>query len=515
MGIQEGSRRALRTRARRAAPASRLNGGDPALAAVAESHIAPESVSRAGRVPAPLKLAAWITVKALPAAEALGLLVAFMVLPFLRDGMPGWSAQTAMFVATIPGWFVLARLYGLHDHDKRHVDHSTGDDIPAVFQLVTTGTLVLLAADAWFSLRFSAGELLLFWPLAVATVTSARACARGVIRRTTAPENTIIVGAGHVGRLIEAKLSRHPEYGIRVVGFVDRQAEQAGQADLLGDTGRLAELCRVFDVERVIVAFSRESDSELVELVRSLESLDVRVDVVPRLFDLTGLAARLHRVEGLPLVSIAPAGLTERSRAVKRVMDIAFSATALVVLAPLLALIGIAIRLESAGPVFFRQRRVGRNDSPFRMLKFRTMVADADERKHEVAHLNKFARNGGDPRMFKIAGDPRVTRVGALLRRYSLDELPQLVNVLRGEMSLVGPRPLIPSEDRHVSAWARRRLDLRPGMTGLWQVLGRNEIPFEEMVKIDYLYVRSWSVWTDLKLMLRTVPMLFRSGNGY
>jgi lipopolysaccharide/colanic/teichoic acid biosynthesis glycosyltransferase len=153
---------------------------------------------------------------------------------------------------------------------------------------------------------------------------------------------------------------------------------------------------------------------------------------------------------------------------------------------------------------------MGADEKPFRILKFRTMREDADARKGEVAHLNKHAAPGGDPRMFKISGDPRTTRVGGRLRRYCLDELPQLINVLKGEMTLVGPRPLILDEDRHVAGWARRRLALRPGMTGLWQVLGRSEIPFDEMIQLDYMYVTSWSLWLDCRLLLRTIPLVLK-----
>jgi lipopolysaccharide/colanic/teichoic acid biosynthesis glycosyltransferase len=156
----------------------------------------------------------------------------------------------------------------------------------------------------------------------------------------------------------------------------------------------------------------------------------------------------------------------------------------------------------------FRQVRVGRDQKRFRIWKFRTMVADADARKAEVAHLNKHLKEGGDPRMFKISNDPRVTRVGRLLRRFSLDELPQLVNVLLGEMSLVGPRPLIVDEHVHVDGWKQRRLSLKPGITGLWQVLGRDDIPFEDMVKMDYLYVTNWSLRNDLRLILRTPAVM-------
>ncbi len=192
-------------------------------------------------------------------------------------------------------------------------------------------------------------------------------------------------------------------------------------------------------------------------------------------------------------------------------MDIVGSSVGLILLAPFFVLAALAIKLDSAGPIFFRQKRVGRGDREFDILKLRTMVADADHHKSEIAHLNK--HRGSDERMFKIADDPRVTRVGGFLRRRSLDELPQLINVLLGQMSLVGPRPLIPEEHHHVGGWARRRLDLKPGMTGLWQVLGRDDIPFGEMVGLDYVYVTTWSLPRDLKLMLMTFGVLARS-NG-
>jgi lipopolysaccharide/colanic/teichoic acid biosynthesis glycosyltransferase len=219
----------------------------------------------------------------------------------------------------------------------------------------------------------------------------------------------------------------------------------------------------------------------------------------------------IHTVEGVPLVSLPPVDLSRSSRLLKRAMDVAVATFALVVLAPALLAIAVLIKLESRGPVFFRQIRMGSGDRTFRIFKFRSMYADAEARKSSVAHLNKHLEAGGDPRMFKIPNDPRATRVGQSLRRLSLDELPQLLNVLRGELSLVGPRPLILDEDQYVEHWARRRMDLKPGITGLWQVLGRTEIPFEEMVRLDYLYVTTWSIWGDLKLMFRTLPLIVRS----
>jgi lipopolysaccharide/colanic/teichoic acid biosynthesis glycosyltransferase len=200
-------------------------------------------------------------------------------------------------------------------------------------------------------------------------------------------------------------------------------------------------------------------------------------------------------------------------RAFKRATDLVVATLGLVVLSPLLLAIAVAIKTTSRGPVFFKQLRIGAHDEPFNIIKFRTMRLDADERKGDFAHLNVHAQNGGDPRMFKILDDPRVTPLGRLLRRYFLDELPQLINVVTGRMSLVGPRPLIREEDEHVPEWARRRLRVRPGMTGMWQVHGHSAVPFEEMIRLDFAYVTAWSYGGDFRLILETIPLVLR-GDG-
>jgi exopolysaccharide biosynthesis polyprenyl glycosylphosphotransferase len=310
-------------------------------------------------------------------------------------------------------------------------------------------------------------------------------------------------------------LLNHPEYGINLVGFVDAEPKERREdlqhLSLLGPPERLDALVRVFDIERLIIAFSKETHERTLHLIRSMKDHGVRVDIVPRLFELISPGVGVHTVEGLPLVGLASTRLSPSSRLIKRSFDLFVSIITLTLLGPLMAVIALAIKVESPGPALFRQIRMGRGDRTFRIIKFRTMAADADERKPEFAHLNKHLRNGGDPRMFKITDDPRITRVGRLLRRYSLDELPQLINVVRGEMSLVGPRPLILDEDQYVLEWGRHRLNLKPGITGPWQVLGRNDIPFNEMVQLDYQYVTSWSLLCDLKLILRTMPVLFNT----
>jgi len=231
------------------------------------------------------------------------------------------------------------------------------------------------------------------------------------------------------------------------------------------------------------------------------------VSVLPRMFEVMGSAVEFDDVDGLTMLGVRPFGLSRSSRALKRAFDLFVTTLGVIAVSPILLAVAIAIRLDSKGPILFRQVRVGRDGHHFKIFKFRSMVVDAEEQKERLRQFNEV----GDG-MFKLSSDPRVTRVGNLLRRTSLDELPQLLNVLRGEMSLVGPRPLVTDEDAQVIGMDRSRLHLTPGMTGPWQVLG-SRVPMQEMVGIDYLYVASWSLWADLKLLLRTVRHVARRGN--
>jgi exopolysaccharide biosynthesis polyprenyl glycosylphosphotransferase len=468
----------------------------------------------------------WLVRRMLLLADVTGLMLALVAAEWIVNshsstGTLDAHAELAVFVVTIPVWVVIAKLYGLYDHDEERTDHSTADDFDGVFHMVTVCSwLFLMGCYVSRAAHPSLPKLALFWALAVVLVTTGRASARAISRRSVLYlQNTVIVGAGDVGQLIAKKLLHHPEYGINLVGFVDalpkERRDDLEHLALLGPPDRLASVVQLFDVERVIVAFSNDSHQQTLDLIRELKGLDadIQIDIVPRLFELVAAGVGVHAVEGLPLMSLPPARLSRSSKLLKRSMDFALSVVALVVLAPLLALVAFLIKLDSPGPVFFRQVRMGRGGQTFRIVKFRSMYADAESRKSEVAHLNKHLTDG-DPRMFKIRADPRVTRVGWWLRRFSVDELPQLWNVVAGEMSLVGPRPLILSEHQHVRDWAERRLDLKPGITGLWQVLGRDDIPFAEMVRLDYLYVIGWSLWQDVRLVLGTAPVLLRSGRS-
>jgi exopolysaccharide biosynthesis polyprenyl glycosylphosphotransferase len=459
----------------------------------------------------------WVMRRFLLCADLVGLLVAFFAAEILFAGTtPGrfdFGAETLLFVVTLPGWVLVARLYGLYGQDDRRLNHVTVDETASVFNMVTVCTWLFFAITWLTGVAHPAvTKLLLFWTLAVLLVPLSRALARAAARRRASfVQNTVIVGAGEIGQTIAEKLLRHREYGVNLVGFVDTEPREpireVGDLTILGPPERLAAIIRAFDVERVIVAFSRGSHERILSLIRSLKDAFVQVDIVPRYFELIGPNTGVSSAEGIPVLCLPPRALGLSARLLKRSMDLVVSTLGLVLLSPLFLVAAVAIKLDSSGPVFFRQPRVGQAGREFSIVKFRTMVRDAERLKKTVAHLNKHAT--GDARMFKVPGDPRVTRVGRILRRTSIDELPQLWNVFRGEMSLVGPRPLIPAEAQHVSDWGEHRLDLKPGITGLWQVLGRSDIPFEEMVRLDYLYVTNWSLWHDVRLMCGTVPAMF------
>ena len=320
-----------------------------------------------------------------------------------------------------------------------------------------------------------------------------------------------MVGSGVIAGHLITKLRQHDELGLVPVGLVDDEVHETPVEDIahLGSLGELEVVLDHYGVDRVILAFSRATHHQLLECVRICRDRGLAVDVVPRLFELMDGVRSLAYVGGMPVLSASIPTLSRSAQLAKRSLDMVAAGAGLLLIAPVLIAIAIAIKLESRGPVLFHQPRAGMGRRTFELVKFRSMYADAEERKPDYAHQNDL----GDGVMFKIHADPRITRVGYFLRKYSLDELPQLWNVLRGQMSLVGPRPLILTETAALEAWALRRLELRPGLTGPWQIYGRSENTFQEMVRFDYQYVAGWSLARDLEILLATVPAVL-SGRG-
>jgi len=470
-------------------------------------------------VPAPQRRG-WLVKRALLCADVSGLLLAYLVAKLIVSGSVGAnpSVQFGVLLLTIPLWVIAAKLSGLYEQDEEHVDHSTVDEVVGVFQLVTLG--------AWFFFvaTWAAGisdphvaRLVTFWFLAVILVIAARGIARSLARRSPLYiQNTIVVGAGHIGQLAARKLLQHPEYGINLVGFVDANPrDRRPELDHLAVLGRreqLAEIVSTFDVERVIIAFSDERHEDELDTIRELRKLGVQIDVVPRLFEIIGPRAGIHALEGLALVSLPPVTVSRSSMLLKRGLDLLIAVPMLILLAPLMALIAVCIRLDSPGPILFRQRRLGFEMRPFTVLKFRTMRADTDVDVHRryieetVTHQASPNANG----LYKLDRPDAVTRVGRFLRKTSLDELPQLFNVLGGEMSLVGPRPCLDYETEGFAEHHFERFLLPPGLTGLWQVTARAKSTFGEALDMDVAYVRGWSLSLDLRLLLKTPFSLIR-----
>jgi exopolysaccharide biosynthesis polyprenyl glycosylphosphotransferase len=465
----------------------------------------------------------WLVRRALLAADVVGLVLAFGIAQFVMgaQGDGGYlpaGAEIALFLLTLPAWIVMAKLGGLYDMDEERADHSTVDEFARVFYLVTVGAWFLLAG-AWVTgvVQPDIGKVIGFWLLAIALVTGGRALARSRCRRSTAYwQNTIIVGAGQIGQLVARKLVKHPEYGLNVVGFVD-SAPRAQRADLdeltvLGTPLDLPKIVETLGVERIVIAFSNEPDEATMATVRSLRDADIQIDVVPRLFELVGPRATMHTVESLPLVGLPPANLSPSSRLVKRGLDLVLATLALLVTAPLFAYIAIRIKRDSPGPVFFRQTRLGIDMREFTALKFRTMYTDTDDSLHR-----EYIRSTMDSRatlgsngLYKLDRAESVTPFGSWLRRTSLDELPQLINVVRGDMSLVGPRPCIPYETESFAPHHFDRFLVPQGMTGLWQVTARANSSFGEALEMDVAYVHGWSFGLDLRLLCRTPWQLGR-----
>ena len=326
----------------------------------------------------------WLIRRALLLADLVGLTFAFAVAHEIyasRAQDPGALSgigEVAFFVASLPLWVVAAKLYGLYDKDEERTDHSTTDDFSGVFHLVTVCTFLLYAVSLqfrWFNPQF--GKLLLFWFIACLSVTLARVGARAHCRRQiNYVQNTIIVGAGEVGQNVARKLLKHPEYGINLVGFVDADPREriAGleHLTLLGSREDIPELVRLLDVERVIVAFSNDHHEAQLDLIRKLNALDVQVDIVPRFFEVLSPTVDFHTVEGLPVCSLPPLRLSRSSRLIKRTLDVIGATVGLIVLSPLFLAAAVAIKLDSPGPVFFRQVRMGERGRAFRIWKFRS-----------------------------------------------------------------------------------------------------------------------------------------------
>jgi exopolysaccharide biosynthesis polyprenyl glycosylphosphotransferase len=459
------------------------------------------------------------------AADVVGLLVAFVATELIWfDHWPsdpvGTSERTVIFVLLLPVWVFAASLYGLYARDEERATHSTADEVVSVFHLITVGAWGFFATSWLVGLGHPhQRKLTTFWLLAILSVITARWAARTLARRHPSYiQNTLIVGAGQIGQLIGRKLLQHPEYGINLVGFVDSNPRQMRRdlegAQLVGESDDIVDIVKARNVERVILAFSQDRHDRMLQVISALRKQNVQIDVVPRLFEALSPSAAVHSVEGLPLLSVSPARIPRFSRLIKRAVDILGAAILLVLTAPLMLLIALLVRRGSPGHIFFRQERLGIDMHSFTFLKFRTMQDGTDDAPHRE-YLKQIASADAEPgtnNLYKLDRSDVITPLGRWLRRTSLDELPQILNVLRGDMSLVGPRPAIPYELELYAPHHFERFLVPAGLTGLWQVEARAHSTFREALDLDVVYARSWSLGLDFRLLLRTPTLMFRKG---
>jgi exopolysaccharide biosynthesis polyprenyl glycosylphosphotransferase len=437
--------------------------------------------------------------RALAAADALaeGVALALIVGVGAHAGLGLWILVAMVAVV------VVNKIGGLYERDDVVLRKSTLDEVPTLLQI--SGLFALIA---WLGhYRIIPGvvlgptKVMELWVGTFVALVAGRTVARRLVAAVTEAERVLVIGSRDSIATVRRKLASAPVHA-QVVASLPLDDTLMGV-----DHGLLRRTASQHDAHRAIIAPEGPGAVETLDLIRVAKGAGLRVSVLPRLTEVVGSAVEFDDVDGLTMLGVRRFGLTRSSRLLKRAFDLLGSTIMLVAVAPVMAAIAVAVRLDGRGPVFFRQTRVGRDGKHFAMFKFRSMVPDAESRKADLFHLNETEG------LFKIADDPRITRVGRLLRRTALDELPQLLNVWRGEMSLVGPRPLVLDEDAKVEGLDRARLHLTPGMTGHWQILGSGRIPLQEMVGIDYLYVANWSLWTDLKILLRTLPyVLSRRG---
>ena len=434
-------------------------------------------------------------------------------------GHAGWFGASALCALMI---VLVNKATGLYDRDEYRLHKTTLDEAPTIFFVAAVFSLVVtLAGPAVVGGPLATGEIAALWGLLVALPCAGRAVTRFCVRSRSPVERCLVIGDASSAARLQRKLADSRSMKAAVVGYVPLRegsiASLNGHSPLnhngqltppaLGEMETLGLVLVEHDVHRVIFVPHISDSEQVLDVIRVVKALGVKVSVLPDLFEVVGSSVEIDDVDGLPLMALRRRSLSRSSEILKRTMDMVVAGVGLVVLAPSLAILAAAIKLESRGSVLFRQPRIGRHGAEFSLLKFRTMVDGADRLKDELRSFNE--ADG----LFKIAADPRITRIGGWLRRTHLDELPQLINVLRGEMSLVGPRPLVPDEDQSIEGWHRSRLQLTPGMTGHWQILGGPRVPLHEMVKIDHLYVANWSLWLDVKILLRTIPhVLARRG---
>lgn len=426
-------------------------------------------------------------------------------------------SNVLLFIVLMAAWYVIFAAFGLYR--SRRLSSSRAEILDIV-KATSLGSTAVLGVASLISIELVTSRfLVVFWALSTAMTTISRLTLHMILERVRARgrnlHNLLIVGtSGRALRFAEL-VENKPTLGYQIKGFIDdewsgiQKFRQTGR-ELVAGLGEFGQYLREHVVDEVVIALPVSSYyAQFSHILRACEEQGILVHMLPGFFEVKYARLTVEVLEGEPVITLRRGAMEGWPLLVKRMVDLTVALVLLILLMPLFVVVAVLIKLTSPGPILFVQERVGLNKRPFRFLKFRTMVQDAERQQPALEELNE----ASGP-VFKIRHDPRVTPIGAFLRRTSIDELPQLINVLRGDMSLVGPRPLPVRDYQGFDAdWHRRRFSVRPGMTCLWQVEGRTSIAFDRWMELDMQYIDNWSLWLDFKLLVSTVPAVV-SGRG-
>lgn len=435
----------------------------------------------------------------------------------IRGGLAPIDSQQFQLiqVGVVGGLIIIFALKGLYSI------HLTGTWFRQAWIIITsatTGSAFLIACYLFFLPPSNSRLLVLFvWIAVMVVLCLGRLVISGIMgllyRMGLGETRVLVVGSGRLGKMIMQHITASPNLGFSIVGFLHDMSEPPsdfGRFKMLGTLDDIGLVIRSMQVDEVIIALPSDLHEHAIKSVRLCERLGASFKLIPDLYELSLSRIDMEAIEGIPLIGIKRVSLNSVQRLVTRLVDITVSTLIVLLGLPIWLCIALAICLTSKGPVLYGQTRVGLNGQPFKMYKFRSMYKDADK---VLATL--LARNEAKGPLFKMKEDPRVTPVGKFLRRTSLDEFPQLINVLRGEMSLVGPRPPLSQEVTQYDGWQKGRLAIKPGLTGLWQVRGRSDISFDEGVLMDLYYIENWSLRLYFQILLRTIPAVLFSRGAY
>lgn len=441
---------------------------------------------------------------------------------FPPENAVSFGSVALTLAMTSPVLFLALKACGMYDPYQRI---RVLDRIPRIVGSVNAHLVfTLIVSFLLNSLATPRGFLVFFWAFSIIFIFASRSILQFLASLIgwgdVVMRNTLIIGAGKVGKSVARKLIKHQGFGLRPIGFLDddplfAEFEEPELRDLrvLGNLDSLENVIRDFHVEKVIIAFNTSPAERLLDLASTCNGAGVECSIVPRLFEVITDEITVNEIGGIPLIRLRDKRLHGYKIVLKAIEDYVLGMAILLVIWPILLVTAIAIKLDSPGPIFFRHRRVGKDGKCFDCLKFRSMVDGAHKMQAEL--VNGKPQNEFGWLCWKEKEDPRVTRVGKWIRKFSIDELPQIFNVLAGQMSLVGPRPHIKEEVRQYKDWHRQRLNVKPGITGLWQVSGRSDLPFDEMIKLDLYYIETWSLWQDIKIILRTFKAIITGDGAY